>query len=93
VDPTARLDDLENRKFMTLPGLELRPLSRPARGQSLYRLRYPESLPVTSFITSNYKMYLHLYTYYNLMSFICFSWLGFCIPSPTYVIQMQNYIL
>jgi hypothetical protein len=30
VDLRAGLDDLENRKFMTLPGLELRPLGRPA---------------------------------------------------------------
>jgi hypothetical protein len=29
------------RKFLFLPGLELRPLRRPARSQSLYRLRYP----------------------------------------------------
>jgi hypothetical protein len=40
VDPRAGLDDLEKRKFLTLPGLELRPLGRPARSQSLYRLRY-----------------------------------------------------
>jgi hypothetical protein len=40
VDPRAGLDDLERRKFLTLPGLELRPLSRPARSQSLYRLNY-----------------------------------------------------
>jgi hypothetical protein len=31
VDPRASLDDLEKRKFLTLPGFELRPLSRPAR--------------------------------------------------------------
>jgi hypothetical protein len=31
VDPRAGLDDLEKRKFFTIPGLELRPLSRPAR--------------------------------------------------------------
>jgi hypothetical protein len=37
----AGLDDVEKRKFLTLPGLELRPLVRPARSQSLYRLRYP----------------------------------------------------
>jgi hypothetical protein len=43
VDPRAVLDDLEKRKFLTLPGLERRPLSRPARSQSLYRLRYPSS--------------------------------------------------
>jgi hypothetical protein len=43
VDPRAGLDDLEKRKFLTLPGLEIRPLGRPARSQSLYRLRYPGS--------------------------------------------------
>jgi hypothetical protein len=40
-DPTAGLDDVEKKKFLTLPGLELRPLGRPARSQSLFRLRYP----------------------------------------------------
>jgi hypothetical protein len=42
VDPRAGLDDLET-KFLSLPGLELRPFSRPARSQSLYRLSYPDS--------------------------------------------------
>jgi hypothetical protein len=32
------------RIFLNLPGLELRPLSRPASIQSQYRLRYPGSL-------------------------------------------------
>jgi hypothetical protein len=36
VGPTAGLDDVEKRKFLTLLGLELRPLGRPARSQSLY---------------------------------------------------------
>jgi hypothetical protein len=31
VELRADLDDLEKRKFLTLPGLELRPLGRPAR--------------------------------------------------------------
>jgi hypothetical protein len=31
VDLRAGLDDLEKRKFLTLPGLELRPLGRPTR--------------------------------------------------------------
>jgi hypothetical protein len=44
VDPRAGLDEMEKWKFLTLPGLEPRPLSRPARSQSLYRLRYPGSL-------------------------------------------------
>jgi hypothetical protein len=30
VDPRAGLDNVEKRKFLTLPGLELRPLRRPA---------------------------------------------------------------
>jgi hypothetical protein len=40
VDPTAALDDMEKRKFLTLPGLELRLLGRPAHKQLVYRLGY-----------------------------------------------------
>jgi hypothetical protein len=40
VDPRAAMDDLEKRKFLTLLGLELQPLGRPAHSQSLYRLCY-----------------------------------------------------
>jgi hypothetical protein len=43
VDSRADLDDVEKRKFLTLLGLELRPLGRSARSQSLYRLLYPGS--------------------------------------------------
>jgi hypothetical protein len=42
VGPRAGMDDLEKSKFLTLSGLELRPLSRSARSQPLYRLRYPD---------------------------------------------------
>jgi hypothetical protein len=50
--PIAGVEAVEKRKFLTLPGLELRPLGRPARSQSLYRLSYPGSykgkaIPVT----------------------------------------------
>jgi hypothetical protein len=41
VDPRAGVDDMEECKFLTLPGLELRLLGRPVNSQSLYRLRYP----------------------------------------------------
>jgi hypothetical protein len=34
----------EEKKFVTLSALELQPLDRPARSQSLYRLRYLGSL-------------------------------------------------
>jgi hypothetical protein len=40
VNPRAGLDDAEKREFLLLPGIELRPLGRPVRSQSLYRLRY-----------------------------------------------------
>jgi hypothetical protein len=40
-NPRVGLDDVEKRKFLTLAGLELRPLGCPARSQLLYRLRYP----------------------------------------------------
>jgi hypothetical protein len=40
VGSRAGLDDLEKRTFLPLPGLELRPLGRPVRSQSLYRLSY-----------------------------------------------------
>jgi hypothetical protein len=38
VDPRAGRDDLENRKFLNLQGLELRPLGRPARSQPDYAI-------------------------------------------------------
>jgi hypothetical protein len=34
--PRTGLDDVERRKFLTLPGLELRTLGRPDGSQSLY---------------------------------------------------------
>jgi hypothetical protein len=43
VDPRVGLNNVEKRKFLTLPELELRPLGRPARSQSPYRLHYPGS--------------------------------------------------
>jgi hypothetical protein len=39
----AGLDDVEKRKFLALPGLKLRPIDRPARSKSLYRLSYLDS--------------------------------------------------
>jgi hypothetical protein len=53
VGPRAGLDYMEKWKFLTLPGLELQPLGRPARSQSLHRLCYqsdvlPRHLPRTA---------------------------------------------
>jgi hypothetical protein len=44
VDPRADLDDVEDRKFLSLQGFELRLFGSPAHSQPLYRLRYPGSL-------------------------------------------------
>jgi hypothetical protein len=41
VGPRTVLEDLERRKILPLPRLELRHLGRRVRSQSLYRLRYP----------------------------------------------------
>jgi hypothetical protein len=46
VGPRAGMDDVEKRKFLTIPGLELRPLGLTARSQSLYLLRYPGSCEI-----------------------------------------------
>jgi hypothetical protein len=54
VNSRASLDDVEKRKFLTLPGLELRPLDRPARSQSLYRLNYPAMIIIIIIIIDNY---------------------------------------
>jgi hypothetical protein len=54
VDPRAGLEDVEKRKFLTIPGLELQPFGRPASSQSLYRLRYPGS---SRFIVLDKKLY------------------------------------
>jgi hypothetical protein len=55
VDPRASLDDVEKKKFLTFPGLELRQLGRPARSQSLYRLSYPH----------NIRMYKYMYVLFD----------------------------
>jgi hypothetical protein len=44
MNPRACLDDMMNLKFLNLPGLEPRPLGRPACSHLLYLLRYCGSL-------------------------------------------------
>jgi hypothetical protein len=57
--PRIGLGDVGKRKFLNVAELELRPLGRPARTQSLYRLRYPGS----NFITKNQ---------YYILDCVCF---------------------
>jgi hypothetical protein len=49
VDLRASLEDLERRKFLTLLGLELRPIGLPARSQSLYTVQTGRKIKFTLF--------------------------------------------
>jgi hypothetical protein len=51
------MDDVERRKFLTLPGLEIRPLGRPVRSDSLYKLRYPGSFRYLIMLYFKIKQY------------------------------------
>jgi hypothetical protein len=77
VDPRAGLDDVEKRKFLTLPGLELQPLSRPAHSQSLYRLRYPGSLKI-------------LLLYINILKINIFTFQSLALPSYICTLRLRN---
>jgi hypothetical protein len=44
VDPRAGLDDVEKRKFLTLPGLELGALRLPAPSQSEGENKYENNI-------------------------------------------------
>jgi hypothetical protein len=68
VDPRAGLDHVERLKFLTITGLELQPLGRPARIQSLYRLRYRGSSDYRSEAKFEQKSHLTLVMpYCNLL--------------------------
>jgi hypothetical protein len=68
----AGQDDVEKRKFVTLPGLELQPLCRPARRQSLYCLRYPGSSTDALHISSLIWCWTTLFLKYSR----CPAWNG-----------------
>jgi hypothetical protein len=47
--PKTGMEDVERRKILPIPWLELWSLGRPARNQSLYRLSYPGDVLITWF--------------------------------------------
>jgi hypothetical protein len=57
VEPRAGLDDVEKRKFLTLSGLELRPLGRPARTQSYTDCAIPASKQAVHIIPRTSMVY------------------------------------
>jgi hypothetical protein len=70
VDLRAGLDDVEKRKFLTLPGLELRLLGRLARSQSLYQLRYPGLLPPEEYRIETFILYSRFVRIFSVSSVI-----------------------
>jgi hypothetical protein len=78
VNPRADLNVLEKRKFLTLPGLELRPLCRPAGSPSLYRLRFHGSCvwdKVLLFASFNWlisQWFFQTHTYIFVNKFVVF---------------------
>jgi hypothetical protein len=69
----ADLKDVEKRKFLTLPELELRPLSRTARSQSLYRLRY---------LGSSGEVYIYIYNVCVLVMLSSATWIRVVVHLP-----------
>jgi hypothetical protein len=68
VNPRAGLDDVEKRKFLSLPRLELRPLRLPARSQSIYRLSCLRSeLLFYIILRGTYVTTLLTYRYGNML--------------------------
>jgi hypothetical protein len=65
VDPGAGLNRMERRKILPLPGLELRPVWRPARSQSLWRLSYPG---VPDVCLKHYVAFRHSLTIFRMFS-------------------------
>jgi hypothetical protein len=77
VSPIAGLNDVERRKLLTLPGLGLRPLGRPARSQSLYRLRYPGS-PLS--LSLSLSLYIYIYRFFESSEATCWMCIITCRP-------------
>jgi hypothetical protein len=61
----AGLDDMEKRKFLTLPGLDC-----PARSQSVYRLRHPGSMTHWPTFTNSKMLFAHSGALSKLLKFI-----------------------
>jgi hypothetical protein len=83
VGPRTGLEDVKKRKFLTLPGLELRPLFCPASSQSLYRLSYPGSIfewCINEMIVS--RFFPHVFPTITLYAFFFFPIRATCPDHP-----------
>jgi hypothetical protein len=68
-DPRFCLENMEKRKFLNLQGLELRPLYRLTRSQSLYQLRYPGC---------QFKVTSRNYCRIEMIVLMCYQFLRLC---------------
>jgi hypothetical protein len=107
VEPGTGLDDVKRRNILLLPGLELRPVCRLARSQSLYRLSYPGSsfMPCTFIKFSAYLKHFLVDEFQNsaarsTVQHICLQrrhiishfLLSFLfLPKYTYVVVLINF--
>jgi hypothetical protein len=92
VDPRAGLDDVEKRKYLTLLGLELRCLGRPAHSQSLCRLRYPGSKLNQYYFETLYYDVQRKYNLKNLCAKNCFETI-LTKQIPTFQLSLQYDLL
>jgi hypothetical protein len=91
VDPRAGLDNVEKRKLLTLPGLELRPLGRPARSQSLYRLSYRGQLVKIQPVVLWTVIFGHRYSTTSCLHLNCRStWIPQCVSGRNEVVQFPE---
>jgi hypothetical protein len=84
VDLRAGLGDLKKRKFLTLLGLELRLLGRPASSQSLYRLRHHGSDSAKNIQTNSKRSCVGVV---KLLSVIVLTKIG----SPTFRLDVHRH--
>jgi hypothetical protein len=98
VGPRTGLDDVETENFFLLPGLEIRPLGRPARRQSLYlitslkQLKLVPSPVIGLYISECYEGPRfksqrpgQISWIKDLMVFPCYSWSTFKADKDTFV--------
>jgi hypothetical protein len=52
VGPRTGLDDVERRKILPLPGLELRPLGLPGHSHIIYKLKHTLLIKLTAFVSN-----------------------------------------
>jgi hypothetical protein len=82
VDPRAARDEVEKRKFLTVPGLEPQPLGRLPRSQSLYRLRYPGFLHIPWYFLKTLFLMVECYRYFfNIFKRDCTAVVQFALIS------------